>query len=496
MSTMTLSIRRFAVAFPIVLTLLAVLFTAAALAQTQPPNSNSGNSSNEEASYIAVVKGTDVYVRCGAAESYYPFAKVNDGDLVKVIGEKYDWMRVVTAGPAFHSGFGYIKSAKGDASRFRLSADGKTGVTLGKTDIVAPNLDAKSSPKDSWKSIVRLEADQTLQVIKTEDTDKDTIVTVALPNSAQGWISKAYLERATEAQTSQWNSMLSQKNPDEAAGKSPGHGSMAKANSEEQGKPRPVKQQPTATPKQTAEKPGAAKPATEAPAPTSGNDNIDPATGETYTPETDPDSSAQASTENVAKPTATSKPSEPKKPTFDDLESAFKLLQKEPVETAEVGPLRAMYLDLASRNSGDQRMAHRAGGRAEQLQIWADIQKKRGELDAVRARAKMSAAETEAVRKALESSADYTAVGRVATSTIYDGKRLPKLLRLQDPASGRTVAYLQPDEQYELINLIGNLVGIVGDKTFDESMRLNIIAPHRIDVLTPESREAAVKTEP
>lgn len=494
MSTMILSIRRFAVQFPIVLTVLAALLVPPVPAQGQTPNSppnpkSPANASNEEASYIAVVKGTDVYVRCGAAESYYPFAKVNDGDLVKVIGEKYDWMRIVTAGPAFRSGFGYIKSTKGDTSRFRLAADGKTGVTLGKTDIVAPNLDAKSSPKDSWKSIVRLEADQTLRVIKVEDTEKDTIVTVALPDAAQGWISKAYLERAGDAQTSQWNAMLAQKNPDEPTGKTSAHGSVAKANSDDQGKPRPVRQ--PATPKQT-EKPNAAKPLDEASGANSGE--MDPATGETTTTA---GASSQMGPDIDSKPaTTTAKPSEPRMPTFDDLEAAFKLLQKEPVETAEVGPLREMYLDLASRSGGDQRIAHRAGGRAEQLQIWADIQKKRGELDAARTRAKMSAAETDAVRKALESSADYTAVGRVATSTIYDGKRLPKLLRLQDPATGRTVAYLQPDEQYELINLIGNLVGIVGDKNYDESMRLNIIAPHRIDILTAESREAAVKTEP
>src|SRR5438105_1139398 len=43
-------------------------------------------STTEETSHIAVVKGGDVYIRCGAAESYYPFSKVNAGDMVKVMG--------------------------------------------------------------------------------------------------------------------------------------------------------------------------------------------------------------------------------------------------------------------------------------------------------------------------------------------------------------------------------------------------------------------------
>src|SRR5205085_9571805 len=104
---------------------------------------------------------------------------------------------------------------------------------------------------------------------------------------------------------------------------------------------------------------------------------------------------------------------------------------------------------------------------------------------------KATADETDTARKALESSAEYVAVGRVAASTIYDGKGLPKMLRVQDAASGRTLAYLQPDEQYELVNLIGNLVGIVGDKTYDGSLRLNIIQPHRIDILTPDKNGVA-----
>jgi hypothetical protein len=84
------------------------------------------------------------------------------------------------------------------------------------------------------------------------------------------------------------------------------------------------------------------------------------------------------------------------------------------------------------------------------------------------------------------------AVGRVAASTIYDGESLPKLLRLQDASTGRTVAYLHLDEQYEAANLIGNLVGIVGERHYDGGLRLNIVTPKRIDLLLPEQRTATV----
>ena len=78
----------------------------------------------------------------------------------------------------------------------------------------------------------------------------------------------------------------------------------------------------------------------------------------------------------------------------------------------------------------------------------------------------------------------------MASSTIYDGQSLPKLFRLQDPATGRTIAYLKPDADYALTNRIDIIVGIVGDKTYDEAMRLNIITPRRVDVLSPEGKPA------
>jgi hypothetical protein len=431
---------------------------------------------SEDVSYIGVVKGTDVYVRCGAAESYYPFAKVDAGDLVKVTAEKFDWARVSTIGPAFQFGFGYVKYAKGDAGRFRLAPDGRSGVTLGKTDIIAPNLESKDSKnnyKDSWKAVARLEANQTLRVLETFESDRDTIHKVALPEAATGWVSKAYLEPATESQIAQWNSSLSQKPsdskaPERTASNAPKFDQSSGSNSG-------VK--PVATPVQ------AKTPSAESIADEMDESNTDSlATSMTQTPE-------------VAPPAAT-QPAEPKVPTLDDLENAYKLLQKETIETAEVQPLRQLYLDLAARNPTDARIQRYSKGRAEQLQIWSDLQKKRGELQSFRDKAKMTASEAEAVHKALESSAQYVAVGRVAASTIYDGERLPKLLRLQDAATGRTVAYLKPDEKYQMVNLIGNLVGIIGEKNYDEQLRLNIIQPKRVDLLNPEEDQQTASAAP
>jgi hypothetical protein len=437
--------------------------------------------SSEDVGYIGVVKGTDVYVRCGAAESYYPFAKVNAGDLVKVTGEKFDWARVVTLGPAFQYGFGYVKYSKGDAGRFRLAPDGRSGVTLGKTDIIAPNLESKDSKnnyKDSWKAIARLEANQTLRVLETIETDRDTIHKVALPEAASGWVSKAYLEQASESQIAQWNSSLTQKSADSK----PAERAVANTPKIDQStaigsgvKPLPTQPQPATPTLETL----AQEMASRSPDETM-SESL--STSMTHSPE-------------VMAP-ATTRPEEPKVPTLDDLENAYKLLQKEPIESAEVQPLRQLYMDLGARNPSDARIQRYSKGRAEQLQIWSDLQKKREELQAFRTKARMTASEADAIHKALESSAQYVAVGRVAASTIYDGERLPKLLRLQDAATGRTIAYLEPDEKYQMVNLIGNLVGIIGEKNYDEPLRLNIVNPRRVDILTPDEDQQTATAEP
>ena len=79
----------------------------------------------------------------------------------------------------------------------------------------------------------------------------------------------------------------------------------------------------------------------------------------------------------------------------------------------------------------------------------------------------------------------YVAIGRLDASIIYDGRRLPKLLRLRDPITGRTVGYLEPDEQFNFADMLGKRIGVVGERTYEGGVRLNLIHPTRIDLLEP-----------
>ena len=430
-----------------------------ALAQQTPANGSAEN----ETLYIGVINGDDVYVRCGAGESYYPFYKVHRGDLVKVTGDRFGWSRVAVIGPAFSDAFGYIKHAKNDTSRIRVAPDGHSAATLGRVDLLAPNLDASNQAKDSWKTLVRLEADQTVGVIEMNDDGKEVLYKVTLPATATGWISTQFVPRASAEETEMFKDMLESK---------------ASASS--------------ANPKKDEHIVSAPKP------PSADQPHVPPAGDAGNIPETNPlESSAPTDTVAIAPTSApASQPEKPREPGLEDLETRFKQLQREPIETAEVMPLRDLYLQLADKHPNDQRIQRYAQTRARQMEIWQELQQKKLQLAGAQERMKMSVDEAAAVKAALERSEEYTAVGRVAASTIYDGTSLPKLFRLQDPATGRTVAYLKPDEDYALANRIDIIVGIVGDKAYDESLRLNMITPRRIDVLSPDKNVAgAEKTE-
>jgi hypothetical protein len=299
-----------------------------------------------------------------------------------------------------------------------------------------------------------------MRVIETSEDGKEVLLKVAVPTIATGWISTPLVPRASDEEAEMFNQLLAAK--PEAA------------------KPAPAKPDSPAV-----------NPASE----TASNNQPQPPMVEPIVPETANQQSPEiAATSPPA--TATTAPEttpaaaadKPRETTLEDLERALKLLQSQPVETAEVMPLRDLYLEFAENHPKMQRLAET---RARQLELWQTMQQKKLEVAAARDRMKMTAQETDAVRAALERSAEYTAVGRVAASTIYDGESLPKLFRLQDPATGRTIAYLKPDADYALANRIDVIVGIVGDKAYEDALRLNIITPKRVDTLAAATEQAS-----
>ena len=400
--------------------------------------------------YLAAVTADDVNIRAGADFRYYPFGRVNEGDIVKVTGEKSGWARIATVGPAFAGFFGYVKHPKTETGHFRLSADGRSGVTLGPTDLFAPNLDARYDARSSWKPVMRLPAEKTLRVLATVEAKGDLVHKVALPPQAEGWISVTLLRRATAAEAAAWEAAMTPKPK------------------------RPPVEQPAAEP----------APLTQLPV---GRDLVAPLSAGPPIPAPADETTA-----------ATQKPGPPRvaaiwgiedrraRVELSDLESAYARLVAGRVEEAEVAPLRLLYLDLAQEHRNVRAISEFARMRAEQLQLWSEVQARRVELARLSDRARRTALDAQAARLALERAGDFLAIGRLEASIVYDGERLPKLLRLREPVTGRTIGYLHMDEMVDEAAMIGQVVGIVGEKSYDGGLRVNLFHPKRIDVLIPD----------
>lgn len=460
------------------------LTAAALVALPEPAAAQDGVRSP---AYHAVVSRENAPVRSGASDNYYAFGALAEGAVVGVLEEKFGWARIVTDGPDFGDFYGYVKEED-----VKVAADGRSGIAMGRVQVFAPNLERDGDPDASWKWITRIDAESALIVLGAVEGENGGYYKIAIPATGEGWVSLNFLRKATAQEVEQWRSRLLA--PPRAAA-------------------RPQPDRPVAPPRDEA----LAPPIQIIDEPMGPNRPVPPPNtnqGESVTPE-DEATATQAEEANEVnsapaeepgappveaaspeneKVTSQASPQMEARKTFEALEWAYEALKKEPIRTAEIDPLRQRYLELLDAAKLDERDIVIARGRVQLLDARLKLQERVLDVDRVRAATELNSAGQERARIALEFAANYAAVGEVAVSTIYDGQRLPELLRLMDPATGRTIAYLQPDDEFHFAEKIGMLVGIVGEKYYDGGLRLHVIQPKRVDLLQTVKKQTDVAT--
>jgi hypothetical protein len=80
---------------------------------------------------------------------------------------------------------------------------------------------------------------------------------------------------------------------------------------------------------------------------------------------------------------------------------------------------------------------------------------------------------------------EYTAMGRLLASGVYNGERLPRLFRIVDPASSRTLAYIKTNGRIDPTPNLGQYVGVIGRAKHDSTLQLDIIDIDRLDIIEP-----------
>lgn len=382
--------------------------------------------------YFATVTADNVYVRSGpSVQSSYPFGKMNRGNVVRVVEENFGWARVQTAGLAFAQMTGFVPADE----RVQLSADGASITATATTELRAPNIGAESTPESSWKQIGRVDAGATLTVVTRVDTERGSIWTVRLPEIGEGWINSNFLRRATPAEAATFDKVASVTVEVESAATAPATTDGTA----------------TANPSAATEVVVVTETAAEVPVPTK-------------------------SPEQIA--------AETRRATFADLEATWLKVKGQPLADAELGALYARYVALSVDAANDPSMKGRVAARVAQLEVQQEVQNKIFDLQATRARLNGESDQINSVALALEARSEYTAVGVLNASIVYDGTRLPLLFRLVDPSTGQTVSYVVPGDGFQLSTMLGTLIGIKGEKAYDDSLKLDTITPKTIDFLT------------
>lgn len=173
---------------------------------------------------------------------------------------------------------------------------------------------------------------------------------------------------------------------------------------------------------------------------------------------------------------------------FAALDAAYERVMADPLETAEfeelMGRFRVLRREFLDRGMEPTDVAA-IDARLELLSIRAEIQETVRSLAAIEAESDAAAGEVETFFAEVAATRDFSAVGRLVPSTIYDGDRLPRMYRLQslDASAPRTIAYVIPIEGIGLEGMLGNIVGVRGEGEAAGSARVRVIRPTSAEIL-------------
>lgn len=139
-------------------------------------------------------------------------------------------------------------------------------------------------------------------------------------------------------------------------------------------------------------------------------------------------------------------------------------------------------------NSPNPNVRAAVSSRLEWLRARRDARDQRRALDAAMAEAERLRSNAQTRVRTWRSNRGYDIVGRLVPSGIYDGRRLPRMYRIQAVAADglvRTIGYIRESETLNIESQLGQIVGVVGDSRLDEALRLRVITPRRIERLGP-----------
>lgn len=418
-----------------------------------------------------VVLTRDTELRCGDSPSWYAIANLKQGQLLKVNAESFDWYRVA-----------YPKGTRVwiDTRDARIIEEGARIETVRNAAPRAINASVPTTESSyrrvNMQSVVPPGTKfRYFGPIMNNQNQTDGYI-VPAPDGANGFVIAAATRRATEAEVEQF---------------------LAKQNQAQPEQPKPAEPKPEAEQTQPEQ-------------PTGNGNPTDPADNADESAEED------AGTEEQAEPTGTESTEEPGSVEMGSdesaadaaeeaeslspmdvviqrskqLDEAYGVVAAQKTADAEIRPLIQEFRDLielAAETPLAADVQRYAQARIDLLNIRLELQQAIEELEAIRSATDEAAENFDELDEALAGRRDYIVVGRLVPSAIYNGKRLPLMFRLQsvEGGSGRTLAYVTPNEEIAIDSMLNAIVGVAGAARPQSNNGVRIIEPTVIDVLRP-----------
>lgn len=397
-------------------------------------------------SYV-VTTADGAQLRCGQGAGFYRIGRLDAGQVLAVIGESNQWLHVYTP-------LGTEAYVSPDAVIASLDA---RWVTL-RTERSLRHVNPRTGKRGSWKPMfdAPLPAGTRLQVVTFEDSGaaRQRAYRVIAPRGATAYIEASVVRAATADEIALFKASV---------GAPAGHGDLLRPGVEIVGPNGPSNAQDESQR-------------------TPGGEFVSGSDGQ-------PDRRSESAPGLLL-------PGTP-----DRLEAAFQAVKGQPALEAEYDEMIAEF----------RRAIEALGDRPDIAPLRAAYQQRldylllRKEIQAARLASRRS---LEDLDRQTESLADtllemdknrrYVVIGRLTTSIVYDGQRLPLMYRIQSVGDRvpHTLGYLKPGTGFDLAAKVGRVVGVEGTTLLDQSLRLNVVTPTRVDVLTPEETDADTPEAP
>jgi uncharacterized protein YgiM (DUF1202 family) len=449
--------------------------------------------------FTGAITGDNVNVRAGAGRNYYAVTQLNEGAIVQVHDNLYDWYRITP--PA--GTFSYISKAYVEAG-----ADGTRGMVTGEN--VRVRAPSAAGPDRSYKTQIKLNPGDQVTILGSAEG----FYKIVPPAEAYLYVYKDYVTRATEQQrrlAEQAQGDVDWTRPDQPGDSATADSAQQAPDTVDAADAADATDDSTQTTDQVAD----ASQASDTADPPQAADMApvpDTAQAADATDDTadEPDTADQADVADAGdagestQPGAASQQLAQLEKRFAEMSAEGRPLADQPLERmaaayrglldggeltdAERKIARTRIDVLTTRQRLRDAMAELAQARQE-----ADDAGEADAADAADGPDTADAAEAMPDPVALvviaqedqpiEPQPEYSAVGRLQASTLYTGDQLPLMFRLVDPLSNLTVAYITPPAQ-DRTRLLGRLVGVVGESRYDPALKLKIIDAQQIDLLS------------